>query len=93
MQSKGERRRIVEETYERGTSVARAAWQHGVNANQIFNWRRLYREGKLEVDSEMTARPNPIQRGELPAVEPLSCKFRFFPADLRTRIQIIAGPD
>ena len=79
MQSKGERRRIVEETYERGTSVARAAWQHGVNANQIFNWRRLYREGKLEVDSEMTTRPNPIQRVDLPAVEPLSLQVPLFP--------------
>ncbi len=27
----------------------------GVNANQVFQWRRLYREGKLEVDSGMPA--------------------------------------
>ncbi len=27
--------------------VARA---HGVNANQVFAWRKLYREGQLEVD-------------------------------------------
>ena len=42
-----ERRLIVEETLERGTSVARVAQKHGVNANQVFQWRRLYRDGKL----------------------------------------------
>ncbi len=42
-----ERRRIVEETLEAGASVARVALKHGVNANQVFQWRRLYRDGKL----------------------------------------------
>lgn len=43
-----ERRRVVEETFEPGASVARVALKHGVNANQVFQWRRLYRDGKLE---------------------------------------------
>ena len=55
MRSKAECRRIVEETYEAGTSVARVTRPHGVNANQVFNWCRPYREGKLEVDSGMSA--------------------------------------
>ena len=42
-----ERRRIVEETLEDGLSVARVALKYGVNANQVFEWRRLYRAGKL----------------------------------------------
>src|ERR1700684_4187194 len=42
-----ERRRIVEETLEAGASVARVALKYGVNANQVFQWRRLYRDGKL----------------------------------------------
>ena len=42
-----ERRRIVEETLEAETSVARVALKYGVNANQVFQWRRLYRDGKL----------------------------------------------
>jgi len=37
----------VEETFEVGASVARVALKHGVNANQVFQWRRLYRDGKL----------------------------------------------
>jgi transposase len=45
--SAGERRRVVEETLEVGASVARVALKYGVNANQVFQWRRLYRDGKL----------------------------------------------
>lgn len=42
-----EKRRIVEETLTEGASVARVARAHGVNANQVFQWRRLYRAGRL----------------------------------------------
>jgi transposase len=42
-----ERRRIVEETFEPGCSVARVARKYGVNANQVFQWRTLYRKGGL----------------------------------------------
>jgi transposase len=42
-----EKRRIVEETLEAGTSVARVARRHAVNANQVFYWRKKYREGLL----------------------------------------------
>ena len=38
---------MVEETLEPGASVAKVALRHGVNANQVFQWRRLYRDGKL----------------------------------------------
>jgi transposase len=42
-----QKRRIVEETLAEGPSVARIARLHGVNANLVFNWRRLYRAGQL----------------------------------------------
>ena len=42
-----EKRRIVEETLEAGASVARVARRHEVNANQVFYWRKKYREGRL----------------------------------------------
>lgn len=47
--SKQERRAIVEETLKPGASVSRIARAHDINANQVFTWRRLYREGRLEV--------------------------------------------
>jgi len=43
-----EKRRIVEEALAPGASVARVARGHGVNANQLFSWRRLYLQGQLE---------------------------------------------
>jgi transposase len=42
-----ERREIVEETLLAGASVSRVARRHDVNANQLFYWRKLYREGPL----------------------------------------------
>jgi transposase len=45
--SRAERRRVVEETLEPGSSVARVARKYGVNANQVFQWRRLYHAGRL----------------------------------------------
>ena len=42
-----ERRDIVEETLQAGASVSRVARRHDVNANQVFYWRKLYREGRL----------------------------------------------
>ena len=45
--SEQERRRIVEATIGTGVSVARVARAHGVNANQVYAWRRLYEKGLL----------------------------------------------
>jgi transposase len=42
-----EKRRMVEESLAPGASVARVARAHGVNANQVFAWRRLYQRGLL----------------------------------------------
>jgi transposase len=42
-----EKRRIVELTLEPGASVAEVARAHGMNANQVFKWRRAYERGEL----------------------------------------------
>lgn|SRR5271165_3471244 len=44
-----EKRRIVEQTLSSSVSVATVARQHGVNANQVFYWRKLYHIGQLGV--------------------------------------------
>ena len=41
------KRSIVEESLQPGASVARIARKHGINANQVFLWRKVYREGLL----------------------------------------------
>jgi transposase len=45
--SVAEKRLIVVETMAEGASVARVARAHGVNANQLFYWRKLYLSGRL----------------------------------------------
>src|SRR3981189_819570 len=52
-----EKRRIVEETLKPGASVAIVARSHGVNANLVFGWRRLYQKGLLEANSAPPAAP------------------------------------
>lgn len=38
---------IVQQTMEPGASVAEIARAHGVNANQVFKWRRLFEKSQL----------------------------------------------
>ena len=71
-----EKRRIVELTLSSTLSVASLARQHGVNANQVFYWRKLYHAGQLCRD-ESIEQPRSVQllpvcvdNGEPPEAEP-----------------------
>jgi transposase len=55
-----EKRRIVELALHPGVSVARVAQAEGVNANQVFKWRREYRNGRLVEAGESTAALLPV---------------------------------
>src|SRR5947209_13534762 len=69
--SVAEKRRIVEETLVEGASVARVARAHGVNANQVFGWRRLYLAGRLgDPKPEMKLLPVRVSGG-VPAPLPM----------------------
>lgn len=41
------KRAVVEETLRPGASVALIAREYGINANQLFHWRKLHRGGLL----------------------------------------------
>ena len=72
--SPAERRRVVEDTLLPGASVARVALKHGTNANQVFQWRRLYREGKLGGSPPMPMKLLPVsvaEERERPKAEPV----------------------
>jgi transposase len=45
--STSEKRQIVEETHREGASVRSVARAHDIPSNQLFHWRKLYREGLL----------------------------------------------
>ncbi|PYU72800.1 MAG: hypothetical protein DMG49_07205 [Acidobacteria bacterium] len=44
-------------TLEVGASLGRIARQHDVNANQVFYWRKLYREGRLGTNTSTRLLP------------------------------------
>jgi transposase len=64
----------VEETLRPGASVAVIARRHGVNANQLFHWRKLYREGRLDVEPPA---PHllPVRMAEVVSEERLPAKI------------------
>ena len=65
-----EKRRIVEQTLAEGGSVARVARAHGVNANQVFQWRRQYRRGLLGAGNAEAVSLLPVRVTEALASEP-----------------------
>jgi transposase len=53
-----------------GASVSMVARAHDVNANQVFKWRKLYREGRLEVTAA-ASKPGmllPVEISDSPAL-------------------------
>jgi transposase len=48
-----EKRRIVEDTFCSLASVALLAREHGLNANQLFYWRKQYHAGQLELSTHV----------------------------------------
>ncbi len=46
------KRQVVQESMLSGASIARTAMAHGINANQLHNWRWQYRRGDFEVATQ-----------------------------------------
>ncbi len=63
----GEKCRIVEQTLKPGASVARVALAHGVNANEVFSWRRQYRQGLLGQRNAERVKLLPVHVSEVQA--------------------------
>ena len=59
--TKQERQQIVEETLKPGASVSVVARAHDVNANQVFYWRRQYREGWFDEPEEKATALVPVK--------------------------------
>ena len=56
------KQRIAEESFEGNTSVAQLSQKYAVNANQIFLWRKQYREGRLESSSSINLLPVTVSK-------------------------------
>jgi transposase len=66
-----ERLEIVQESLAPGATVAGVARARGVNANQVFNWRLLYRRGLLGGERQPAALlPVTVTEAEAPVATP-----------------------
>ena len=83
-----EKRRIVEQTLAAGGSVARVARAHGVNANQVFQWRRQYRQRLLGSENTETVSLLPVQVTEALAQEAVSLSGEAEPRTAMGMIQV-----
>ena len=61
------KRALVEQSLLPGVSVSRLAREHGVNANQIFNWRKIYQAGGLGSVQDTTLLPIQVHDAQDPA--------------------------
>jgi len=83
-----ERRAIVQETLLPGASVSRVARRHDVNANQVFYWRKLYREGQL--GSRTDAQLVPVKVANDRSVEAVK-EDDFLPRSGTLEIKLLKG--
>jgi transposase len=78
--SVAEKRRIVELTLEPGASVALVARANGVNANQVFKWRRALERGELAEAAE-------VSTALLPVTVSSACETAIEPREARMQEQ------
>ena len=95
--SKQERRAIAEESLEPGASVAVIARSHGVNANQVFHWRKLLREGRLDVKPASSTQLMPVHLmepiGENSPARAYSGAIHIEVGRVRVRVEGSADPE
>lgn len=70
------KRAVVEQSLIAGTSVSLVAREHDINANQVFAWRKLYKEGLLEAESNQGCKLLPVMLAELPPTSSLPISAR-----------------
>lgn len=83
----------MEETRRAGVSVAAVAQAHGVNANQVFYWRKLYEAGQLECTRSL---PRPDLEGArmrlLPVTVEGDAEAQRAPTESKTDQRASSGP-
>jgi transposase len=91
--SADERRRIVEETLVPGISVAAVARAHGINANQLFAWRKLYQSGLLGSASSTSVSEASVRSVRLLPVAVTDCVEDRKPVPVAVSAQSSAEPE
>ena len=91
--SEDEKRRIVAEATEPGTSVSVVARRHDVNANMVFAWRRELGAGVSDADAMTTFVPAVIGTAPVVATSPARSSASRMEIALGGGIRVIVGAD
>lgn len=87
-----EKASLVKETYEPGMSVSLVARRHGISASQLFNWRKLEREGALVAvhagDSVVPASELAAARAQIVQLQRMLGKKTMEAENLREAVEI-----
>jgi transposase len=90
-----QKRQMVEATLVPGASIARVARAYGVNANQLFHWRKLYSHGLLEDASTSSPKLLPVRVADVPPGESITsapvCEVTVHSSSARSICIEIAG--
>ena len=87
------KRAVVEETLCPGASVALVARTHGINANQVFCWRKLYRKGQLGNTSSAMLPVTIEQEANVDRANAVQSSGRLLIETGRLRVRIEGRPD
>ncbi len=71
-----------------GVSTARLAREHGINDNQLFYWRNLYKQGRLGVTIPAEPFLLPVELDDVPSPPPLP-DAGTLPADDATECELV----
>ena len=80
-----QKRQIVEETLVPGASVAKVARSHGVNANQVFYWRKQHLAGRLG-NSSTALKLLPVTVEPSPGAAPVGPAERSSPGTIHIKL-------
>ena len=95
--SEAQKRQIVAETHEPGVSVPMVAQRYNLNANQVFRWRRLFREAERTAGTgryvPVVVRAAPDPEAGAGAMRPPSGDIAVEGAPATGRIEIVLAGD
>ncbi|MBO1811301.1 transposase [Serratia ureilytica] len=82
---------LVEQSMQPGVSTARLAREHGINDNLLFNWRNLYKQGRLGAIIPAEPCLLPVELDDVPSPPPITEADKAPPSDVAECELVLPG--
>jgi len=86
------KRQVVEASLVPGASVAALALQHGINANQVWAWRKLHKEGRLDAAAPPLLAVDVVDTEPKPTQAPPAGQLEITIGSVRLRVSGLVDP-